>query len=67
MWLLAVYGGVGAICPILLVANHIGTATTHWSMSVLYPLIWVLSFVSFGALALAGVISAARNKRAVLA
>jgi hypothetical protein len=65
MWLLAVYGGVGAIVPILIVADHIGTATTRWPMSMIYPLVWVLQFVSLGALALAGVISATRNRQVV--
>jgi hypothetical protein len=65
MWLLAVYGGVGALYPILIVTDHIGTFTTRWPMSVLYPLVWVLQFISFGALALAGVISATRGKQTV--
>jgi hypothetical protein len=34
-------------------------------MSVIYPLVWVVSFISFGALAVAGVISATRNKQAI--
>jgi hypothetical protein len=58
VWLLAIYGGVGALNPILIVADHIGTHTTRWPMSVIYPLVWVIQLISFGALSLVGVIGA---------
>jgi hypothetical protein len=63
VWLLAVYGGVGALNPVLIVADHIGTHTLRWPLPVTYPLVWVILLISFGALALAGVISAYRTKR----
>jgi hypothetical protein len=66
VWLLAIYGGVGALNPILIVADHIGTHTVRWSLSFLYPLVWVIQLISFGALSLAGVISAYRAKHAYL-
>ena len=31
VWLLAIYGGVGALYPLLIVADHIGTRTIRWS------------------------------------
>jgi hypothetical protein len=63
VWLLAIYGGVGAINPVLIVVDHIGTDTTRLSMSVIYPLVWVVQLVSFGALAFAGVLGVYRAKR----
>lgn len=60
VWLLAIYGGVGAVYPLLIVANHIGTGATRWPLSFLYPLVWVVLLISFGALSLAGVIGAYR-------
>jgi hypothetical protein len=63
VWLLAIYGGVGALNPILIVADHIGTHTLRWPLSVTYPLVWVILLISFGALSLAGVIGAHRTKQ----
>jgi hypothetical protein len=63
VWLLAIYGGVGAINPILIVADHIGTHTTRLPMSVIYPLVWVIQLISFGALSLAGIIGAYRARQ----
>jgi hypothetical protein len=63
VWLLAIYGGVGALYPILIVADHIGTHTLRWPMSLLYPLVWVIWLISFGALSLAGVIGVYRTKQ----
>jgi hypothetical protein len=64
VWLLAIYGGVGALNPVLIVADHIGTHTLRWpTMPFIYPLVWVILLISFGALALAGVISAYRTKQ----
>jgi hypothetical protein len=62
VWLLASYGGVGALNPILIVADHIGTHTLRWPLSITYPLVWFILLISFGALALAGAISAYRAK-----
>jgi hypothetical protein len=63
VWLLAIYGGVGAVYPLLIVANHIGTGATRWPLSFLYPFVWVILLISFGALSLAGVIGAYRAKQ----
>ena len=63
VWLLAIYGGVGALNPILIVADHIGTHALRWPLSVTYPLVWVILLISFGALSLAGVIGAHRTKQ----
>jgi hypothetical protein len=63
VWLLAIYGGVGAVYPLLIVANHIGTGATRWPLSFLYPFVWVILLISFGALSLAGVIGAYRTKQ----
>ncbi|OHU47347.1 hypothetical protein BKG82_27235 [Mycobacteroides chelonae] len=63
VWLLATYGAVGALNPILIVADHIGTYTLRWPLSVTYPLVWIILFISFGALAVAGVIGAHRSKQ----
>jgi hypothetical protein len=63
VWLLAIYGGVGALNPILIVADHIGTHTLRWPLSVTYPLVWVILLISFGALSLAGGIGAYRTKQ----
>jgi hypothetical protein len=63
VWLLAIYGAVGALYPVLIVADHIGTHTLRWPMSFIYPLVWVIWLISFGALALAGVLSAYRTKQ----
>jgi hypothetical protein len=66
VWLLAIYGGVGALYPILIVVDHIGTHTLRWPMSFIYPLVWVIWLISFGALSFAGAISAYRVKHAHL-
>jgi hypothetical protein len=63
MWLLAVYGGIGALNPILIVADHIGTRTLRWSLSATYPLVWVILLISFGALSLAGAVGAYRTRQ----
>jgi hypothetical protein len=65
VWLLAVYGGVGALAPVFLVANHIGTHTVRWPISFAYPLVWTIWLISFGALSLAGVVGAYRTKQPV--
>lgn len=62
VWLLAIYGGVGALNPLLIIADHIGTYSLRWPLAVTYPLVWVILLVSFGALSLAGVIGAYRSK-----
>lgn len=62
VWLLAIYGGVGALNPILIVADHLGTYSLRWPLGVTYPLVWVILFISFGALSLAGIIGAYRSK-----
>jgi hypothetical protein len=59
----AIYCGVGAVYPLLIVANHIGTGATRWPLSLLYPFVWVILLISFGALSLAGVIGAYRAKQ----
>jgi hypothetical protein len=61
VWLLAIYGAVGAVYPLLIVANHIGGGT-RWQLSLLYPVVWLVLLISFGALSLAGVIGAYRTK-----
>jgi hypothetical protein len=63
VWLLAIYGGVGALYPVLIVADHFGAQTPEWSMSVAYQLVNVILLISFGALSLAGVIGAYRTKQ----
>ena len=63
VWLLAIYGGVGALNPIVIVADHIGTHTLRWSFSATYQLVWGIQLISFGALSLAGVIGAYRTKQ----
>jgi hypothetical protein len=63
VWLLAIYGVVGALYPVLIVADHVGTNALRWLPSVTYPLIWVIFLISFGALALAGITSASRTKQ----
>ncbi|MBN7438816.1 hypothetical protein IUS38_24855 [Mycobacteroides abscessus subsp. abscessus] len=60
IWLLGIYGGVGAVNPILIVGDHIGTHTLRWPLSITYPLVWVILFVSFAALSAAGIIAARR-------
>jgi hypothetical protein len=65
VWLLAVYGGVGALYPIWIVVDHIGTGTVRSPMAVIYPLVWVIELISFGALALAGAISVYRTRQSV--
>lgn len=66
VWLLAIYGGVGAVAPVFIVANHIGNDTVRWSTSFVYPFVWVIWLISFGALALAGAIGAYRTKQSTL-
>jgi hypothetical protein len=63
VWLLAIYGGVGALYPIEITVNHIGTRTIRWPLTSLYSFNWVIQLISFGALSLAGVISAYRTKQ----
>jgi len=63
VWLLGTYGGVGAAYPLLIVANHLGTGPIRWPLSFLYPFVWVILLISFGALSLAGVIGAYRAKQ----
>jgi hypothetical protein len=65
VWLLAIYGGVGAVAPVFIVANHIGTHTVRWSTPFVYLFVWVIWLISFGALALAGAISTYRTKQAI--
>jgi hypothetical protein len=60
VWLLAIYGGVGALYPIEITINHLGTRGLRWSLTSLYSLNWVIQLVSFGALSLAGVIGVYR-------
>ncbi|SKS82082.1 Uncharacterised protein [Mycobacteroides abscessus subsp. massiliense] len=60
IWLLGIYGGIGAVNPILIVGDHIGTHTLRWPLSITYPLVWVILFVSFAALSSAGIIAARR-------
>jgi hypothetical protein len=66
VWLLAIYGGVGALYPVLIVADHFGAQKPGWSVSVIYQLVNVILLISFGALSLAGVISAYRANHAHL-
>jgi hypothetical protein len=61
VWLLAIYGGVGAVYPLLMVADRIGTHTARWSYSVTGWLEWVIWSISMGALSAAGVIGAYRT------
>jgi hypothetical protein len=63
MWLLVIYGGVGALYPILIITDHIGTNSVRWQLSFLYPLVWVILLISLGALALAGAIGAYRTRQ----
>jgi hypothetical protein len=63
VWLLAIYGGIGALYPVLISVNHIGTRTIRWPLSSLYSLNWVIQLISFGALSLAGAIGACRAKQ----
>jgi hypothetical protein len=63
VWLLAIYGGVGIIAPIFIVANHIGTNTVRWPISFVYLSVWIIWLISFGALALAGTISTYQTKQ----
>lgn len=63
VWLLAIYGAVGALYPVLIVADHIGTSTLRWSFSGLFALVWVILLISFAALAFAGVLGAYRIKQ----
>jgi hypothetical protein len=63
VWLLGTYGGVGAVYPLLIVANHIGTGAIRWSPSFFYPFVWVVLLISFGALSVAGAIGAYRAKQ----
>jgi hypothetical protein len=60
VWLLAIYGGVGAFYPIEITINHIDTQGLRWSLASLYSLNWVIQLVSFGALSLAGAIGVYR-------
>lgn len=60
IWLLGIYGGVGALNPLLIVGDHVGTHTLRWPLAVTYPLVWVILFVSFAALSAAGIIAARR-------
>lgn len=64
IWLLAVYGAVGALNPIIIVADHIGTNTLRWPLAITYPLVWVILFTSFTALSAAGIIGARRLRAA---
>ncbi|KPG25855.1 hypothetical protein [Mycobacteroides immunogenum] len=61
IWLLGTYGAVGAINPAIIVGDHIGTHTLRWPLSVTYPLVWVVLFISFAALSAAGIIAARRK------
>jgi hypothetical protein len=63
VWLLAIYGGVGALNPILIVADHFGAQTPGWSASIVYQLVDVIMLINFGALSLAGVIGPYRTKQ----
>jgi hypothetical protein len=62
VWLLAIYGGVGALNPVLIVVDHIGTHTVRWPLAFLYPFVWVIQLISFGALSVTGAISTHRAK-----
>jgi hypothetical protein len=66
VWLLAIYGGVGALYPVLIVADHFGAKAPGWPVSVIYQLVNVILLISFGALSLAGVISVYRAEHAHL-
>jgi hypothetical protein len=64
MWLLVIYGGVGALYPILITVNHIGTtATLRLPLSFVYRFNWFVSLISLGALALAGAVGAYRTRQ----
>jgi hypothetical protein len=63
VWLLAIYGGVGALNPVLIVADHVATHTIRWSFSFIYLLVWVILLISFAALAFAGVLGTYRTKQ----
>jgi hypothetical protein len=63
VWLLAIYGGVGAVAPVFIVTNHIGTHIVRWPISFVYLFVWVIWLISFGALSLAGAIGAYRTKQ----
>lgn len=60
IWLLGIYGGIGALNPVLIVGDHIGTHTLRWPLSITYPLVWIILFISFTALSAAGIIAARR-------
>jgi uncharacterized membrane protein (UPF0136 family) len=45
-------------------ADYIGTADVRWQPTDFYPFAWAILLIGFGALALAGVISTARNRQA---
>lgn len=66
IWLLAIYGGIGAINPVIIVGDHIGTHELRWPLAVTYPLVWVILFISFTALSAAGIIGARRQHSASL-
>lgn len=61
IWLLGIYGAVGALNPVIIVGDHIGTHTLRWPLAITYPLVWVILFTSFTALSAAGIIAARRH------
>ncbi|WP_457134567.1 hypothetical protein [Mycobacteroides abscessus] len=53
---MAIYGGIGALNPVIIVGDHIGTHTLRRPLSITYPLVWVILFTSSADLSAAGII-----------
>lgn len=63
-WLFGIYGGIGALYPLLMIIDRVDMYTLRWSLDVTYPVVWTIQLISFGALSLAGVIGANYYRRA---
>ncbi|MFA4085281.1 hypothetical protein ONA92_26665 [Mycobacteroides salmoniphilum] len=61
IWLLGIYGAIGALNPVIIVGDHIGTHTLRWPLAITYPLVWGILFTSFAALSAAGILAARRH------
>ncbi|GLE59585.1 hypothetical protein NJBCHELONAE_48980 [Mycobacteroides chelonae] len=62
-WLFGIYGGVGALYPLLMVLDRIDMYTLRWPLEATYPVVWTIQLISFAALSLAGVVGANQHRR----
>ena len=57
-WLFGIYGGAGALYPLLMVLDRTDMYTLRWPLETTYPIVWTVQLISFAALSAAGIIGA---------